>query len=133
MPIVKYFSIREDNEWEGETWFFFFPYYRNELSREMLKKLDVFLKDIRTFSIEDYCLPRKLVKLLCEYSQNERGGYMTRYNEMYEYIDNKSVQRLLDNLEPDEVFTKWYKGMISFQYDYENENENENEAETAVE
>lgn len=73
---MKYYRLKEINDWEGETWNFYIPVEGNQKEIEKLKKHlveDTYILDKKLYEEKD-------VDFLCENEDN--CGYMNQHNKL---------------------------------------------------
>lgn len=70
----RYLRFTEDNDWEGESWFFYLPIEGNEASLEHLRAL---IAESDWYSLSDATFSKRSVKTIVKHSQ---CGYMKYEN-----------------------------------------------------
>lgn len=108
---LSYFGIKEENEWEGETWIFYCWYDKTQFNEEEQKNILYDLNEKITemnqhFSISSTFMTSSEVETLVKYSES---GYMSYYN-FGERVNLKKVRQFTKCQNCLSSISEWYKG-----------------------
>lgn len=99
---MKFITMLEHNDWEGETWKFYLPWDGNEAAIEKLIEL---LREDESYTFDRTLLSEKQVDARARRSAH---GYMAYHNKCMGKLD----LGVLSALSEEELFPRIYKGEI---------------------
>lgn len=101
-PEKMYARLKENNDWEGETWCFYIPVQGNEKAIDKLRKLCEQLNEEEEFScsIDDEFVPESAVDVLVKYGES---GYFDDHNKLEGklVLPKKMPTRITDKVRQD--------------------------------
>ena len=104
---IKHLRFSENNDWEGETWHFYFEANENnkkafEILEKILKKFELGEDDYGLFELGSNTLTAKQIGEL-----PDNGSYMMEHNLVKWNLDIKKLEEILKKNEYDIEFYKW--------------------------
>lgn len=92
--MVMYAHFVEDNEWEGETWHFYFPLEENEEAMwYMIERFDLDEGYLGNFYFDED-VPEEEVDVLVKHADDT--GYMAQHNKCEGRLDVEMMKKLSD-------------------------------------
>lgn len=116
---VNYFCVKEINETEGESWFFFIPYV-GKISRATFEVFNALFDFSDHFELCETKLSEYKVNFLISRNRFHSGGYMSMYNKCAVTVSEIDLINFNNKYDDDEdgILDIWYKGQIK-NYDWE--------------